>query len=110
MVLDAMTLLAFMAHRDSVDIWQDGNPIDYWIDEYGFRCIRYESGRWWRYHLVGTTWKWFRLKHDGVYAEIKPDLLNEPRLNWLDYLIVSIDSSKTPRNRYSRGFFKTYEY
>lgn len=55
MVLDAMTLLAFMAHRDSVDIWQDGNPIDYWIDEYGFRCIRYESGRWWRYHLVGTT-------------------------------------------------------
>lgn len=25
------------------------------------------------------------LKHDGVYAEIKPDLLNEPRLNWLDY-------------------------
>lgn len=64
MVLDAMTLLAFMAHRDSVDIWQDGNPIDYWIDEYGFRCIRYESGRWWRYHLVGTTWKWFRLKHD----------------------------------------------
>lgn len=25
-------------------------------------------------------------------------------------LIVSIDSSKTPRNRYSRGFFKTYEY
>ena len=74
MVLDAMTLLAFMAHRDSVDIWQDGNPIDYWIDEYGFRCIRYESGRWWRYHLVGTTWKWFRLKHDGVYAEIKPDL------------------------------------
>lgn len=52
MVLDAMTLLAFMAHRDSVDIWQDGNPIDYWIDEYGFRCIRYESGRWWRYHLV----------------------------------------------------------
>lgn len=41
--------------------------------------------RWWRYHLVGTTWKWFRLKHDGVYAEIKPDLLNEPRLNWLDY-------------------------
>lgn len=49
MVLDAMTLLAFMAHRDSVDIWQDGNPIDYWIDEYGFRCIRYESGRWWRY-------------------------------------------------------------
>lgn len=85
MVLDAMALLAFMAHRDSVDIWQDGNPIDYWIDEYGFRCIRYESGRWWRYHLVGTTWKWFRLKHDGVYAEIKPDLLNEPRLNWLDY-------------------------
>lgn len=55
MVLDAMTLFAFMAHRDSVDIWQDGNPIDYWIDEYGFRCIRYESGRWWRYHLVGTT-------------------------------------------------------
>lgn len=54
MVLDAMTLFAFMAHRDSVDIWQDGNPIDYWIDEYGFRCIRYESGRWWRYHLVGN--------------------------------------------------------
>lgn len=26
MVLDAMTLFAFMAHRDSVDIWQDGNP------------------------------------------------------------------------------------
>lgn len=50
MVFDAMTLFAFMAHRDSVDIWQDGNPIDYWIDEYGFRCIRYESGRWWRYH------------------------------------------------------------
>lgn len=100
MVLDAMTLLAFMAHRDSVDIWQDGNPIDYWIDEYGFRCIRYESGRWWRYHLVGTTWKWFRLKHDGVYAEIK----------LVGLLIVSIDSSKTPRNRYSRGFFKTYEY
>ena len=76
MVLDAMTLLAFMAHRDSVDIWQDDNKNI---------CIRYDNGKWWRYHLVGTTWKWFRLKHDGVYAEIKSDLLNEPRLNWLDY-------------------------
>lgn len=85
MVLDVMTLFAFMAHRDSVDIWQDGNPIDYWIDEYGFRCIRYESGRWWRYHLVGTTWKWFRLKRDGVYAEIKPSSSNDSRLDWLDY-------------------------
>lgn len=64
MIPDAMTLLAFTAHRNAVGEWVDGFPIDYWTDEYGFRCIRYESGRWWRYRLVGGIWKWFRLKND----------------------------------------------
>lgn len=85
MILDAMTLLAFVTHRNAVEMWEDGNPIDYWTDEYGFRCIQYESGRWWRYRLVGGVWKWFRLKNDGLYAEIKPSSSNDPRLDWLNY-------------------------
>lgn len=87
MIPDAMTLLAFTAHRNAVGVmeWEDGFPIDYWTDEYGFRCIRYESGRWWRYRLVGGVWKWFRLKNDGLYAEIKPSSSNDPRLDWLNY-------------------------
>lgn len=35
--------------------WQEGNPVEVFIKDRRL-CVRYESGHWWHYDIVGRTW------------------------------------------------------
>lgn len=37
------------AHKESFEKWQEGAMTDFWRDERGNLCIKYESGKWWHY-------------------------------------------------------------
>lgn len=37
------------AHKEAIEEWQEGAMTDVWRDEQGILCIKYESGKWWRY-------------------------------------------------------------
>ena len=51
--------IAFEKHKSAFEKWQEGDVSEYWIDENGYLCIRYESGEWWHYKdldLPFPTW------------------------------------------------------
>lgn len=39
----------YKEHMKSWAEWGEGDPIDHWIDDNGYLCIRYRSGEWWHY-------------------------------------------------------------
>lgn len=46
-------------HMLSTEDWKEGRPIDYWVDENGVDCVKYESGNWWHYAIVNGRVEWW---------------------------------------------------
>ena len=46
-------------HKSYFEKWNEGAPVESWIDENGNTCIRYESGRWWHYRQHGDELIWW---------------------------------------------------
>ena len=47
-------LQAWHKHSQVCESWNEGTIAEYWHDENGHLCIRYESGKWWHYRNIGT--------------------------------------------------------
>lgn len=47
-------LQAWHRHSQACEGWNEGGIAEYWNDENGHLCIRYESGKWWHYKNIGT--------------------------------------------------------
>lgn len=57
--IQAQVRIAFESHKSAFENWREGEVKEYWIDDDGYLCIRYESGEWWHYKdldLPFPTW------------------------------------------------------
>lgn len=57
--LEEITQLAYKRHKEFVDEWQEGEPVEAWKEEGCEICVKYESGKWWHYkdlELPFPTW------------------------------------------------------
>lgn len=46
-------------HRQAFENWREGEISEYWTDENGNVCIRYESGKWWHYRGTDGVVEWW---------------------------------------------------
>lgn len=49
--INSISQMCMEAHRRAFECWTEGNIVDYWEDEQGNICVRYESGNWWHYSI-----------------------------------------------------------
>lgn len=50
---------AYQYHSSCFEEWQEGHPVDSWLDDEGTLCIRYESGKYWHYKQSGNEFTWW---------------------------------------------------
>lgn len=50
---------AYQCHCSSKEEWQEGQPVESWIDANGDICIRYESGEYWHYKPMVDGFMWW---------------------------------------------------
>lgn len=78
-------LQAWHRHSQACEGWNEGGIAEYWNDENGHLCIRYESGKWWHYKNIGTPeftyWQVLILESEisfmKVYEKIKEMSIEE---------------------------------
>lgn len=46
----------YQHHKESLQQWNEGEPVKTWFDGNGNICIEYESGKWWHYNEKGEWW------------------------------------------------------
>lgn len=49
----------YHAHKNAFENWQEGIPVDDWVDKDGNVCIEYISGNWWHYKLENNKVIWW---------------------------------------------------
>ena len=49
----------FEIHKAAFEDWQEGNPIQMWVDDSGIFCMKYESGKWWHYKETSSGVEWW---------------------------------------------------
>lgn len=49
----------YQCHCSSIEEWQEGHPVESWIDRNGNICVRYESGKYWHYKPDGSGFTWW---------------------------------------------------
>ena len=58
-IQEEQTWLAYAAHYNSCEKWENGTPYDHWIDDDGYICIGYTNGKWWHYCIKNNEWTWW---------------------------------------------------
>ena len=51
-LMNAQAMLAYQKHRKACSEWNEGYVSEYWRDEEGILCVKYESGNWWHYKNI----------------------------------------------------------
>lgn len=46
----------YQHHKESLQQWNEGEPVKTWFDSNDNICIEYESGNWWHYNEKGEWW------------------------------------------------------
>lgn len=36
-------------HKKAFEQWNEGEIVEYWEEDEGVMCVKYESGKWWHY-------------------------------------------------------------
>lgn len=49
----------YNAHKKAFENWENGEPVNIWIDANGYICIIYKNGKWWHYTKEGSQIVWW---------------------------------------------------